>query len=101
MDLRSVLLPALAMGTILTAASLGLGQDAERSRTGEPSAVSLVAARCTFCHGAATTLAFSRRVLDSGGPEALDLFLAGHHAPDAGARASIVDFLAHPFGDQQ
>ena len=101
MDLRSVLLPALALGTILTAASLGMGEDVDRSRTGEPSAVSLIAARCTFCHGAATTLAFGRRILDTGGAEALDLFLAGHHAPDAGARASIVNFLVHPLGGQE
>jgi hypothetical protein len=44
-------------------------------------------------------LAFSQRKLDAGGPQALDTFLSGHHAPDAEARAAIVKFLSHPVAD--
>ena len=101
MDFRSILFPTLALGMILVAASLGMGEDADQGSAQEPSGVRLVSARCVFCHGPTTTVAFSRRLLDTGGEAALDTFLAGHHAPDAEARASIVNFLSRAFGGQE
>lgn len=54
----------------------------------------LVEARCIFCHGFATLQNFSRKKLDTEGFEALDRFLAAHHAPDAEERNAIARFLA-------
>lgn len=93
MEVRSVRYPLFALTMALMAPSPGVGQ-AAREGEEEAAAVSLVKARCLFCHGAVTMLGFSQRMLDAGGPEALDIFLAGHHAPDAEARRAIVQFLS-------
>jgi len=69
---------------------------AERAEAPQPAR--LIGARCVFCHGPTLMLAFSRRMVESGGMEALDAFLFTHHAPDADARAAIVRFLADPLG---
>lgn len=99
MYLRSLLVPVLALTSGLAMASRGAGQDLAPTRTETPSAVSLFGARCIFCHGAAVALAFSRKKLDAGGPEELDAFLSGHHAPDDEARAAIVKFLLQPMAN--
>ena len=101
MDVRAVFLPAFALATaLLVPASTG-EQEARETASEAPSAADLIKARCLACHGATTTLAFSRRVLDAGGPAALDVFLAQHHAPDAAARAKIVKFLSQSLGGRQ
>ena len=64
----------------------------------QPSPVALIGARCVVCHGPAVMLSLSRRLLDTSGPEALDVFLARHHAPDEEARDAIVRFLSNPIG---
>lgn len=99
MSLRSLLVPVLALTFGLMMASRSAGQELAPARTEAPSAASLFGARCIFCHGAAVTLAFSRKKLDAEGPNGLDAFLSGHHAPDDEARAAIVKFLLPPMAD--
>ena len=95
MFLRYALAFSVAVSTALGSAALG-EEAAERAETPQPAR--LIGARCVFCHGPTLMLAFSRRMVESGGMEALDAFLASHHAPDAEARAAIVRFLADPLG---
>ena len=54
----------------------------------------LVQARRGFYYEPALTCAFSQRLLDSDGTQALDAYFATHHAPDAEAREAIVRFLS-------
>lgn len=98
MALRCVL-TALAL-TMAAAMSASAGeQDGTPALREQPSPVRLIGARCVFCHGPVLMLGFSRRMLQAGGPAALDEFLATHHAPDREAREAIVDFLSQPVKD--
>ena len=92
------IIAAAALGLAVLAAPGGAGEVAQGGVAEPQDAVRLLGARCTFCHGPVLMLGFSRRMLDAGGSAALDAFLARHHAPDAEARAAIVDFLANPVG---
>jgi hypothetical protein len=94
--LRNLTLPVFFAASALFVAALGQAEETFRDASKQPTGVRLIGARCLFCHGPTLMLAFSRRMLDRGGMDALDAFLAGHHAPDAEARAAIVDFLASP-----
>ncbi len=58
-----------------------------------PLVAQVIAGRCVFCHGPITMMGFSRRMVDEGGPEALDTFLVTHHAPDEDARRALVEFF--------
>ena len=98
MGVRSVPFPVLALTMALGTPSAGAGQELGPGQTEDPAAVDLVKARCLFCHGAVTMLGFSHRILDAGGPDALDSFLTGHHAPDTEARGAIVLFLSRSHG---
>lgn len=90
----AVIVLALAAGAF---AGTALADDVPR-KTAPPTGISLIGARCVFCHGPMSMLAFSRKKLDAGGAEGLDDFLAAHHAPDDEARAAIVKFLVNPMG---
>lgn len=90
---RRVPIPVLTIAIFPAVAGAGPEPDSDQGVTS--SAARIIRARCVFCHGAPTVLAFSRRMLNAEGPGALDEFLAGHHAPDPGARTAIVDLLSH------
>lgn len=98
MKRRSLRALAVALTVAMPSASHGAEDRPAQDRPAAASAVELIRARCIFCHGPALMLALSQRVLDTGGMPALDVLLAGHHAPDAAARAAIVDFLEDPMG---
>ena len=101
MDVRPVLVPLLALTIALLVPASPGGQEADETASEPPSAVDLIKSRCLSCHGPTTMLAFSRRILDAGGPAALDTLLARHHAPDAEARAAIVQYLSQSLGGTQ
>jgi len=87
---------AFALMIAFGLAALSAEQEYTVGQDSQPSALKLIGARCIFCHSPPLTLAFSVRILDAGGSNALDAFLAKHHAPDAKAREIIVRFLAQP-----
>ena len=88
----------LALSIAFTGRAPGQGQEDAYQSIDRPSPVALIEARCVFCHGPAVMLSFSLRLLNAAGPEALDVFLAQHHAPDEEARDAIVQFLSNPIG---
>ena len=85
-----IVVAATSFGTIALAAE----QPSADADASVPTPTRLIQARCGFCHDPDLTFAFSRRVLEVGGTEALDDFLATHHAPDAEAREAIVRYLS-------
>lgn len=99
MILRDALLPVLFATLVVSSRASSDEAEAAPDQYRQPHAIKLIEARCTFCHGPTLMLGFSRRMLDKGGKDLLDEFLAKHHAPDAAARAAIVNFLAGPMSD--
>lgn len=97
MVLRFALVVTFAISTGSGANAQGAEKANALEEIGKPPPVRLIGARCVFCHGAPLMLGFSRRMLDKGGTQALDAFLATHHAPDTEAREAIVQFLSQPF----
>ena len=81
-------------------ANTTMSQEGSQTRASEPRAIELITARCSACHGVTLTMAFCRRMLDAGGPFALDAFLTNHQVPDADVRAAIVQFLATTLKDE-
>lgn len=94
MDLRYAFPPVLLATLLFVVPTFGSEIETASDKPRQPPASRLMEARCTSCHGLTLALSFSREMLDDGGKDALDAFLAKHHAPDAAARAAIVDFLA-------
>lgn len=92
MVLRSDLAAILVLAFALDATALRAGP----RESAAPSVGELVKARCIFCHSPALMLGFGHRVVERDGRDALDRFLAGHHAPDEAARKAIVTLLAGP-----
>ena len=88
----------LALSIALAGDASGQEREDAYQSIDQPSPVALIKARCVFCHGPAVMLSLSRTLLDAAGPEALDVFLARHHAPDEEARDAIVQFFSNPFG---
>ena len=71
-----------------------MGQDKPKDRNSENYAVRVIEARCVSCHGAELVEKFSLRVLAEGGASLLDARLKEHRAPDAEARAAIVEYFS-------
>lgn len=94
MVIRRIPLPALFVLLTLIMGTLSMGQEQPSDQLNETPVSDLISSRCTFCHGQALTLEFSRRILFSNGPTALDELLAQHHAPNAEERDAIMDFLS-------
>ena len=89
-----IALPALFVLLTFMMSTVSMGQEQPSDQLNETAASDLIRSRCTFCHGQALTLQFSRRILYSNGPTALDELLAQHHAPNAEERDAIVEFLS-------
>ena len=96
MALRWLTANILSSLILFTNAAYAADDNVATNRSSNLSAIELIAARCTFCHSPAIVLVFSQRMLEQKGSNALDGFLAKHHAPDAQARAAIVEFLSRP-----
>ena len=94
MVIRRIPLPALFVLLTLIMGTLSMGQEQPSDQLNETAASDLIRSRCTSCHGQALTLEFSRRILYSHGPTALDELLAHHNAPNAEERDAIVEFLS-------
>lgn len=97
--LRCAFLLIFAISTAVGTTARGDEQSNALAEESNPPIVRLIGARCIFCHGPVLMLAFSRKTLDTGGPPALDAFLAKHHAPDAEVREAIVRYLSQPLNE--
>ena len=90
---RTSLISGAALLIALAPLVSGKGDAQDRDAPEPPSAALLVETRCGFCHSAALLIMLAKRKLAEDGPEEIQAFLAGHHAPDAEARLAILQFL--------